>query len=204
VLLSVEWQCSPVIDPTTTEPEAPLKLQQGKRCRVSKSALILFLAGLTSWSLYAQQPTHATSNAGPTMGGTMTPAARADAAPKGSLKNPYVDSDDAVVASGSELYQRYGCSGCHGGRGGGGMAPPLTNDIWIYGGDDDTLFRLTAYGSQGLQNKGYTRKAAENVVGPMSAFGQIVKTDDDLWRIVTFMRANYNGAPDCKFGCTGH
>ena len=54
----------------------------------------------------------------------------------------------------------YACSGCHGGTGGGGMCPPLTNDVWVYGGDDDTLFRLVAYGSQTLQSKGYGRKAA--------------------------------------------
>jgi mono/diheme cytochrome c family protein len=37
-----------------------------------------------------------------------------------------------------------GCNGCHGGGGGGGMAVPLTNPVWIYGDDDDTLFRLIA------------------------------------------------------------
>ncbi len=31
------------------------------------------------------------------------------------------------------------CNSCHGGGGGGGMAAPLTNPIWIYGSDDDTL-----------------------------------------------------------------
>jgi hypothetical protein len=31
------------------------------------------------------------------------------------------------------------------------MCPPLTNDTWVYGADDDTLFRLIALGSeQGL------------------------------------------------------
>jgi mono/diheme cytochrome c family protein len=134
----------------------------------------------------------------------MTPIARADAAPKGSLKNPYKDTDVAVVASGSKLYQSYGCNGCHGGNGGGGMCPPLTNDIWIYGGDDDTLYRLVVYGTQTLQSKGYTRTATEHVVGPMPGYGQIVKTDDDMWRIFAFMRSKYTGAPECKFGCKGH
>ena len=39
------------------------------------------------------------------------------------------------------------CSSCHGGGGGGGMAAPLTNPIWIYGKDDDTLFRLIVLGT---------------------------------------------------------
>ena len=134
-------------------------------------------------------------------GNAMSPVQRADTTPKGSLKNPYSDTDAAVVQSGQKLYMSYACSGCHGGTGGGGMCPALTNDIWVYGGDDDTLFRLVAYGSDGLQSKGYSRKAQENVVGAMPAMGQIVKTDDDLWRILTFVRANYHGAPECKLGC---
>jgi mono/diheme cytochrome c family protein len=131
----------------------------------------------------------------------MTPIQRADATPRGKLKNPYSDTDAAVVAAGNQLFMSYACSGCHGGTGGGGMCPPVTNDIWVYGGDDDTLFRLVAYGSQDLQSKGYSRKGQENVVAPMPPMGGIVKTDDDLWRILAFIRANYHGSPECKYGC---
>jgi len=130
-----------------------------------------------------------------------TPVQRADATPKAQLKNPYSDSDAAVVESGNQFYLKYACSGCHGGNGGGGMCPPLTNDIWVYGGDDDTLFRLVAFGTEALQAKGYSRKGTENVVGPMPPMGQIVQTDDELWRILAFVRSNYHGAPECKFGC---
>jgi hypothetical protein len=35
----------------------------------------------------------------------------------------------------------------------------------------------------------------------MPQMGQVVKTDDDLWRILAFVRFNYHGAPECKFGC---
>jgi mono/diheme cytochrome c family protein len=131
----------------------------------------------------------------------MTPVQRADATPQGQLKNPYKDTDADVVKAGGQLYLNYGCNGCHGGNGGGGMCPPLINDVWVYGGDDDTLFRLVSYGSQILQSKGYTRKAQENVVGPMPQMGLLVKTDDELWKILAFVRSNYNGAPECKFGC---
>jgi mono/diheme cytochrome c family protein len=140
--------------------------------------------------------------AAPAAGGAaMTPQARVDATPKGQLKNPYKDSDAAVVAAGKDFYFHSGCNGCHGGGGGGGMCPPLTNDVWVYGGDDDTLFRLVSYGSQVLQSKGYTRTGMESVVGPMPAMGGVVKTADDLWRILAFVRSNYHGAPECKFGC---
>jgi hypothetical protein len=32
-------------------------------------------------------------------------------------------------------------------HGGGGMGPLLTNQVWVYGSDDDTLFRLISLGS---------------------------------------------------------
>ena len=120
--------------------------------------------------------------------------------PKGQLKNPYKDTDAKVVADGEHIFLSYSCNGCHGGGGGGGMCPPLTNDTWVYGGDDDTLFRLVTLGSDELQKQGYTRKGHENVVGPMPPHGTIVKTDDDLWKIITFIRSNYHGSPDHKFG----
>ena len=68
--------------------------------------------------------------------------------PKGKLVNPYKDTQADVVAQGQAFFRNYSCSGCHGGNGGGGMCPALTNDIWIYGGDDDTLFRLVTIGSE--------------------------------------------------------
>jgi len=86
-----------------------------------------------------------------------------------------------------------GCNGCHG-RGGGGMGPPLTNAVWIYGQDDDTLFRLIALGSDELQAQGYTRKGSENVVGPMPPFGNIVKSNDDMWKIIAWMRSVSSGS----------
>jgi hypothetical protein len=55
------------------------------------------------------------------------------------------------------------------------MAAPLTNPIWIYGDDDDTLFRLIALGTGKLSpgdafgKLGYRRKGSEAVVGPMPA-----------------------------------
>ena len=169
--------------------------------------LALCVYALAASLLYAQQPAaggQPGAQASPPGGKTMTAVERADATPKGQLKNPYSDSDAAVVESGKQLYFGSGCNGCHGGNGGGGMCPPLTNDVWVYGGDDDTLFRLVAYGTQTLQEKGYTRKGMENVVGPMPPMGQVVKTDDDLWRILAFVRSNYHGAPECKLGCKGN
>jgi hypothetical protein len=61
--------------------------------------------------------------------------------------------------------------------------------VWIYGKDGDTLFRLIALGTVDLQKEGYTRKGSENVVGPMPPFGGIVKSTDDLWKIIAWIRS---------------
>jgi mono/diheme cytochrome c family protein len=120
--------------------------------------------------------------------------------PKGELMNPYKDTQADVVAQGGRLFQSYSCSGCHGGGGGGGMGPALTNDTWIYGGDDDTLFRLIVLGSDALQKDGYSRVGHENVVGPMAPFGTLIKNSEDLWKMLAFIRSKYSGDPAHKLG----
>jgi mono/diheme cytochrome c family protein len=111
------------------------------------------------------------------------------ATPKGGLHNPYKDKVAEMTEVGHKKYLSAGCNGCHGGGGGGGMCPPLTNDTWVYGPDDDTLFRLIAEGSDGLKANGYHRVKQEVVVGPMPPFGGIIKTSDDMWKIITWIRS---------------
>ncbi len=106
----------------------------------------------------------------------------------GGLANPYRD-DPAAVAEGRKYFLGYSCNGCHGGSGGGGMGPPLSNPVWVYGCDDDTLFRLITLGSEGLQGAGYVRKGRENVVGPMPPFGELIETSDEVWKIVAFVQS---------------
>ena len=69
----------------------------------------------------------------------------------GSLVNPYQAKEDAhdqaLADEGHKLFGNFGCPGCHGYGGGGGMCPPITNGVWIYGDKDDTLFRLISLGS---------------------------------------------------------
>ena len=115
------------------------------------------------------------------------PKETAEKAEKGSLKNPNADPA-AVAEAGQKVYMSAGCNGCHGGTGGGGMGPPLSNEIWIYGSDDDTLFRLIALGSDGLKAQGYSRKGSEAVVGPMPPHGGIVKSNGDMWKIISWIR----------------
>jgi hypothetical protein len=80
------------------------------------------------------------------------------------------------------------------------MCPPLTTSDWIWGGDDDTLFRLVTLGSDELQKKGYTRQGLINAAGPMPPMGPIIKNSDDLWKILAFIRSRYDSDPAYKYG----
>ena len=91
---------------------------------------------------------------------TMSPSDRVASTPKGQLKNPYTDFA-GMTDEGHKIFMGAGCNGCHGGGGGGGMCPPLTNDVWLYGRDDDTLFRLITLGTDGLHKQGYVRHGSE-------------------------------------------
>ncbi|MDE2149671.1 MAG: c-type cytochrome [Gammaproteobacteria bacterium] len=156
------------------------------------------MALLAAAAAYAQGKNPGTS--GKVDYSKMTPPELVKQVPLGHLKDPYNDKQTDIVAQGHQLFLNNGCNGCHGGGGGGGMCPPLINDVWVYGGDDDTLFRLVTLGSDGLQKLGYARVGMESVVGPMPAHGQIVKSADDLWKIITWVRSAYHGDPKYKYG----
>jgi mono/diheme cytochrome c family protein len=121
-------------------------------------------------------------------GAPMKPIDRVNSTEKGTLKNPFSSTDKAITDEGHKIYMGLSCNGCHGGGGGGGMCPPLTNQIWVYGSDDDTIFRLITLGSKELQAAGYKRKGSENVVGPMPPYQDIITKEDDLWKIIAWMR----------------
>ncbi|KAB7766974.1 c-type cytochrome [Xanthomonas sp. LMG 12461] len=102
------------------------------------------------------------------------PAAAVTPIPKG----PPVKVTPELVAEGKALFNSAGCTACHGGTGGGGMCPPLTNDIWVYGSDDDTLRTLITEGTAGMTAHGKTRIGHEKVVGQMPPFGPVLKPGD--------------------------
>ena len=138
---------------------------------------------------------------------TMTPLERVMSTPKGELKSPYADIA-AVAEQGRQIYRSLDCGGCHGGGGGGGMAAPLTNEVWIYGNDDDTLFRLITLGTgslsidDGFTKQGFVRKGSENVVGPMPPYGRIVKREDDIWKMIAWIRSQIADRPQDTDGKT--
>jgi hypothetical protein len=88
--------------------------------------------------------------------------------PPGELHSPYPDY--AKLAKEEDLVKDFrlpGCNECHGGGGGGGMCPALSQGIWFWGNTDDVLFRLVT----------------------MPPMGFAVKTSDDLWKIIAFIRS---------------
>ena len=122
-----------------------------------------------------------------------SPTKVAEGSKLGSLVNPYQAKEDAhdqaLADEGHKLFGNFGCPGCHGYGGGGGMCPPITNGVWIYGDKDDTLFRLISLGSAELQSKyGLSRQATENIVAPMPAMGGVITNADDLWKIIAWIK----------------
>ena len=127
---------------------------------------------------------------------TTTPMERVTSVPRGQLKSPYPDFA-GVAEQGHKLFQAYDCGGCHGGGGGGGMAAPRTKRS-----SDRRLATMTPCSrliaprhrqvwSRGnaFQKQGFVRKGSENVVGPMPPYGEIIATEDDIWKIIAWIRA---------------
>ncbi len=137
--------------------------------------------------------------AAPAAGGApMKPIDRVNATEKGKLKNPFDYKDPKIAEEGHKIYMGLSCNGCHGGGGGGGMCPPLTNETWVYGGDDDTLFRLIVLGSQELQKHGYARKGQEGVVGPMPPYKDLIDDEAKLWKAIAWIRTVWKGREEKK------
>jgi mono/diheme cytochrome c family protein len=125
-------------------------------------------------------------NATRVLGGVLTAILVASAAgpgvaqsPNGKMKNPYKADDAAVVKEGRTLWLQYGCSGCHGVGGGGGMGPPVIDDVWKFGSDDETLYKLI---------KGQN---------PQSTMPRVFTSmpDEEAWKILTYIRSIYAGDP---------
>jgi mono/diheme cytochrome c family protein len=83
-----------------------------------------------------------------------------------------------AIEEGRALYIQHGCSGCHGVRGGGGMALPLNDDRWEFGSGDEVLFKLI---------KGEI---------PESTMPRIENlADDQVWKLLAYIRSLYTGDP---------
>jgi mono/diheme cytochrome c family protein len=111
--------------------------------------------------------------------------------PPGGLHSPYQDyaklaKDDPDLV---KQFRLPGCNECHGGTGGGGMCPALTQGVWFWGNTDDVLFRLVTLGSAELEKRGFVRYQYGSVRAPMPPMGMAIKTSDQLWKIIAFIRS---------------
>jgi cytochrome c oxidase cbb3-type subunit 3 len=85
--------------------------------------------------------------------------------------NPYAE-DRTATGEGRQLFIRFNCSGCHGGRAGGGMGPSLRDVDWIYGSRDAQLFSSIAEGrAHGMPS------------------WQPRLTADQIWKLVTYIHS---------------
>jgi mono/diheme cytochrome c family protein len=106
------------------------------------------------------------------------------------LHSPYPDY--AKLAKDEELVKQFrlpGCNECHGGTGGGGFCPALSQGVWFWGNTDDVLFRLISLGSADLEKQGFTRIQWGTVHAGMPMMGHTIKTADHLWKIIAFIRS---------------
>jgi cytochrome c oxidase cbb3-type subunit III len=142
-----------------------------------RAALIVLLplAGLGCERMRGEDPT-ARETEGPPRGVALPPDLPLHPGPEPSARliaarNPFA-GDRQAIGDGYRLYSWYNCHGCHGTLGGGGIGPPLRDDVWIYGADPASLYQSIAQGRpQG-----------------MPAFGGIM-SEDMIWRIVAYVQA---------------
>lgn len=100
------------------------------------------------------------------VGGTHVPRAAVLPMPP----NPYEGRADAIV-QGRELFHQMHCVGCHAPEGGGGIGPPLSDRVWIYGGEPAQIY-LTIM--QGRPNG-------------MPSFGAALPPES-IWKLVSYVR----------------
>lgn len=91
--------------------------------------------------------------------------------------NKYTGNPEAIK-EGRAIFLKYGCSGCHGVGGGGGMGPPLIDDAWKFGSSDEILFKLI-------------KGQIPNQTMP-AVFGAEM-TDDEVWKALAYIRSLYTG-----------
>jgi cytochrome c oxidase cbb3-type subunit 3 len=99
---------------------------------------------------------------GPVPGAEQNPARR---------DNPY-HGNVAAMTEGRTLFVRMNCSGCHGGRAGGGMGPSLRDVDWIYGSTDAQIFDSIAEG------RAYG----------MPSWGTALP-EDQIWKLVAYVKS---------------
>jgi cytochrome c oxidase cbb3-type subunit 3 len=99
------------------------------------------------------------------------------------MANPLANDPDAV-ARGARDFDAFNCSGCHMPRGGGGMGPSLSDDMWLYRSSPANIYLSIAQG----------RGAG------MPAFGAMLP-DRTIWELAAYIKS-ISEKPPAGFGTT--
>ncbi len=131
---------------------------------------VLAVGGLVCCGEFPSQRDTQPTPAPPLVRATVGPIPGPDhTAPK--VHNPYANNRDAR-GDGRQLFVQFNCSGCHGGRAGGGMGPSLRDVDWLYGSDDGQVFS----------------SIAEGRAHGMPSWGAKL-TEDQVWKLVTYIKS---------------
>jgi cytochrome c oxidase cbb3-type subunit 3 len=132
----------------------------------------VIVASFASLGAAACAPSPPTSDAGAAPAGLVTAVGPIPGPPvkRESVNNPFAE-DRTAMAEGRQLFIRFNCSGCHGGRAGGGMGPSLRDVDWMYGSSDAQLFSSISEGrAHGMPS------------------WQPRMTSDQIWKLVTYIK----------------
>ncbi|HEU4648899.1 MAG TPA: c-type cytochrome [Gemmatimonadales bacterium] len=87
-----------------------------------------------------------------------------------TMRSAYAENAYAI-SEGKRLFTQYNCTGCHA-QGGGGIGPPLMDDIWIYGSKPENIYSTIVEGRP----------------NGMPAFGGKV-SNQQVWQLVAYVRS---------------
>ena len=93
------------------------------------------------------------------------------------LANP-LQGDRSALQEGRRLFVRYNCSGCHGGRAGGGMGPSLRDPAWLYGSSPDRIFSSIAQG-RGHGMPSWGARLPEKQLWELTLYVSSLRTPDE-------------------------
>jgi cytochrome c oxidase cbb3-type subunit III len=147
------------------------------RLEDSRTRRLLLIVTVLTAACGRTPPSGGASAAPPAMITAVGPVPGASGDPSGMASgvagsaNPY-SQDRTAATEGRQLFVRFNCSGCHGGRAGGGMGPSLRDVDWLYGNRDAQLFSSIAEGrAHGMPS------------------WQPQLTPDQIWKLVTYIRS---------------
>ena len=134
--------------------------------------LLVAVLGLIMWSAACgSKPPHGAPTSAPPPVTTSVGPIPGPVSQRGDASNPYT-GDRTAMGEGRQLFIRFNCSGCHGGRAGGGMGPSLRDTDWLYGNSDAQIFSSVIEGRAHGMPAWHTHLTA-----------------DQTWKLVTYIKS---------------